>query len=59
MNDWILRGGLICDGSGDPPFRGDVHLQNGKITAIETTKIAAPTDARVLAAQDFLIAPRV
>jgi dihydroorotase len=57
MNEWILRGGLICDGSGSAPFRGDVHLKDGKIAAIETTEIAAPTGVGVLPAQDFIIAP--
>ena len=57
MNQWILRGGLICDGSGSAPFRGDVHLKDGKIAEIKNAEIAAPAGAGVLPAQDFIIAP--
>ncbi|AHE53345.1 amidohydrolase [Sphingomonas sanxanigenens DSM 19645 = NX02] len=34
MLDLVIRNGLICDGSGAPPFRGDVGMRDGKIVAI-------------------------
>jgi N-acyl-D-amino-acid deacylase len=32
--DLILRNGLIMDGSGTPPFPGDVGIRGGKIAAL-------------------------
>jgi N-acyl-D-aspartate/D-glutamate deacylase len=34
MYDLIIRGGEIIDGSGSPPFRGDVAIQDGSIAAV-------------------------
>ena len=57
-NHWILRNGLICDGGGEAPFRGDVHLKAGKIEAITGAgELGAPSDAQEMAADDFIIAP--
>ena len=32
--DLLIRGGLIVDGTGAAPFRGDVALEDGRITAV-------------------------
>src|SRR5262245_7333454 len=34
MHDLVIRGGLLCDGSGREATRGDVAVSNGRITAI-------------------------
>lgn len=34
MLDLILKNGTIVDGSGGPPFRGDVAVRDGKIAAV-------------------------
>lgn len=34
MFDYLIRGGVIVDGSGCAPFRGDLALRDGKIAAI-------------------------
>ena len=34
LADVILRGGTIIDGTGQPRFRGDIAVKNGKIAAI-------------------------
>ena len=33
LADVILRGGTIIDGTGQPRFRGDIAVKNGKIAA--------------------------
>ncbi len=32
--DVVIRGGLVLDGSGSPPFRADVGIRNGRIAAV-------------------------
>ena len=32
--DFVLRGGRIVDGSGNPAFHGDVAVKGGRIAAI-------------------------
>jgi len=32
--DWVIRGGTIIDGTGAPPFAGDLALAGGRIAAI-------------------------
>src|ERR1700760_1820811 len=34
MTDLVIRGGLVVDGSGAPPFTGDVAIEDGKITDV-------------------------
>ncbi|MEE3329933.1 MAG: amidohydrolase family protein [Myxococcota bacterium] len=36
MYDLIIRGGSIVDGTGSPPFEGDVAITNGVIVALST-----------------------
>lgn len=37
-HDLVLRSGLIVDGSGSAPFRGDVAIDGGKISAVGVVK---------------------
>ncbi len=32
--DWIIRGGMLVDGTGGAPFEGDVAVKNGQIVAV-------------------------
>jgi N-acyl-D-aspartate/D-glutamate deacylase len=34
VHDLVIRGGTIVDGSGGPPFTGDVAVQDGWVTAV-------------------------
>ena len=34
MHDCLIRGGLVVDGSGAPPFKADVAIRNGRIAAV-------------------------
>lgn len=34
MFDVVIRDGRICDGSGEPAYRGDVGIRNGRIVAV-------------------------
>ena len=52
--DFVLRGGRIVDGSGNPAFHGDVAVKDGKIAAIG--KIAG-SGRRELDATGLVIAP--
>jgi N-acyl-D-amino-acid deacylase len=33
MHDLIVRGGLVVDGTGAPPFAADIAIDGGLITA--------------------------
>ncbi|HXQ47744.1 MAG TPA: amidohydrolase family protein [Caulobacteraceae bacterium] len=39
--DVVVRGGLVVDGSGDMPFKGDIGLRDGRIAAIGAVRGAA------------------
>ena len=39
MNDLVIRGALIVDGSGSEPATGDVAVRDGVITAVWSTWI--------------------
>ena len=51
MYDLIVRGGLIIDGSGEPPRQGDVAVSDGRIVALGDVEGEAreEIDARGLA----------
>jgi len=51
MLDIVIRDGLIYDGTGNPPFHGDVGLRAGRIAAVGRVRLPArkTIDARRLA----------
>ncbi len=54
--DVILRGGMIYDGKGGAPYRGDVALRNGKVAAVGVV----PSDAhsgKMIDASGLAVAP--
>jgi N-acyl-D-aspartate/D-glutamate deacylase len=54
MLDYLVKGATIVDGSGSPPYVGDVGVRDGRIVAIgETTEDAAQT----LDARDLIVTP--
>ncbi|ATE64724.1 N-acyl-D-amino-acid deacylase family protein [Rhizorhabdus dicambivorans] len=54
MFDVIVRGGLVVDGTGAPPFQGDVAVKDGKIAAVGLVEGEA---RHVLEAQGRVVAP--
>jgi N-acyl-D-amino-acid deacylase len=54
MFDLIVRNGLVVDGSGEPAFRGDVAVQDGRIAAIGRVEGEA---RRVVDAAGRVVAP--
>jgi dihydroorotase len=57
---WILQGGLICDGSGEPPFRGDVRIRDNVIAEVsrsESGQLADSDASEVIDARDFIVTP--
>ena len=54
MHDLVVRGGLVVDGTGDPPRRADVAVDAGVITAV--TDEAGP-GAEEINANDLVVTP--
>lgn len=42
MTDLVLRGGHVVDGTGREPFRADVMVENGRVTAVGGVTAEAP-----------------
>lgn len=55
MLDYLIRGGLIVDGSGAPPFQGDVAVKNGKIAGV-SPRVDDPAQ-QVVDGTGFCVAP--
>ena len=56
MFDWIIRNGRVIDGTGNPPFRADVALQDGKIAFVGLLPADAPA-AHTLDATGHCVTP--
>jgi N-acyl-D-amino-acid deacylase len=53
--DLILRGGRVVDGTGNPSYRADVAVKQGRIAAIGA--LADKTAARTIDARGLVVAP--
>ncbi|MDQ7052078.1 MAG: D-aminoacylase [candidate division KSB1 bacterium] len=53
--DLLIRGGLICDGTGKDLFRADVGIKNGRIAAIGA--LQDKSAVRVIDADELIVAP--
>lgn len=56
-NSFLIRDIEIFDGSGKPPFRGDVAVQNGKIAAIAQPQSIPSSGMTVYDGKDYSLAP--
>ena len=56
MLDVLIRGGWIADGTGSPPYLGDVAIEGGKITEVGRLGPAATAD-RVIDATGKVVCP--
>jgi N-acyl-D-aspartate/D-glutamate deacylase len=54
MTELVIRGGTIVDGTGGEPYRGDVAIEGGKLTAVGSVP---PVDCPELDATGLLVAP--
>ena len=53
--EFIIKGGTIVDGAGNPWYRGDVAVAGGKISEIRRS--LKPVDGRVIDAEGLVVAP--
>ena len=56
MNDVIIRGGVVVDGTGAPGRRADVAVSGGRVIAIDAD-VATPDGASVVDADGLVVAP--
>ena len=56
MHDWIIKNGLIIDGTGAPPFRGDVVVQGDEIAAVDRN-LAVSSSFQILDASGLIVSP--
>ena len=54
MFDYLIKDGMLLDGSGKPGFAGDIAIQGGKIAAIGRIDAAA---TRVISASGLVVTP--
>ena len=53
--DRIVRGGMVVDGTGRPPFRADVAVSEGRI--VDIGDLAGAEDVEILDAGGLVVAP--
>ncbi|MEZ0290311.1 MAG: D-aminoacylase [Sulfolobales archaeon] len=53
--DLIIKGGIVVDGSGSPPFRADIGVVGDEIRAIKD--LSGASAERVIDARDLYVAP--
>jgi N-acyl-D-amino-acid deacylase len=54
MADLVIRGGTVVDGTGAPPFRGDVAVTDGVVVAVGTVD---DSGRRTIDAEGMLVTP--
>lgn len=52
--DILIKGGMVVDGAGDPPYRADIAMVDGRIAEIGRIKDGA---RKVIDASDLIVAP--
>jgi N-acyl-D-aspartate/D-glutamate deacylase len=63
MNDILIRGGTIVDGTGGAPYRGDVTIKDGRISGIKKINASGKAEgeligaARTIDADGLLVTP--
>jgi N-acyl-D-aspartate/D-glutamate deacylase len=57
MNDIVIRGGTIVDGTGALPYRADLTIKNGRVNEIGTAGKHLSGAARTIDADGLLITP--
>lgn len=57
MDDIIIRNGLIVDGTGAPPFTGDIAVRDGRITAISKSSSLERSGATEVDAEGRIVSP--
>lgn len=55
--DWLIRGALVIDGTGDPAYPADVTVEDGVISGIHRTPGEAQPGRRVVEAENRVLAP--
>ncbi len=55
MNDLVIRGGLVMDGTGKPAYRADVEVRGGRIAAVG--QCSGPYSGKILDADGLVVAP--
>ena len=56
-HDLVIRGGLIADGTGAPPFVGDVWVRDGEIAAVTRGDAGEATASETIDARGKLVTP--
>ncbi|MDP4821681.1 MAG: hypothetical protein NWR67_11775, partial [Saprospiraceae bacterium] len=55
--DWIISGGQIVDGTGQPPFFADLGIKDGKISMVSFTPLDPRTARHILDAKGLFVCP--
>lgn len=55
--DWVVRGGVVVDGSGDDGFRADVAIRGDRIVRVDPDGIPPDESVNVLEAEGLVVAP--
>ena len=57
MEKWFIRGATIVDGTGEPAWRGDILLDEGRIAAVGQLGESIGDDVRVVDGQSLVACP--
>ena len=57
LSDLTVRNGLIVDGTGAAPFRGDVEIRSGRVASVRATAGGAPAGLGEIDATGCVVTP--